>query len=188
MHSTVQWLSMLNEHIEAVTENCGPLPMKDLNHREQAQTDIFRLKRHIKMASKRKTCPVHSPPTAILCLALLPDWQFEGSKADRMQGIGNNTAEKLEAPLYAKAMEDGYIHINASGCTPLKWHRSDGACIPKNNGKEGPLANRVVHRLDEQGKGFFAGKMRAKDKKKGPGNHVLQLRDFSSAGEGKLAF
>ena len=130
------------------------------------------------MASKRKACLVHSLPTAVLCLALLPDWQFKGSRADRMQGIGSNTAEKLEAPLYAKAMEDGYIHINAYGCTPLKWHRSDGACIPKNNGKEGPLANRVVHRLDEQGKGFFAGKMRARDKKKGAWKPCAAIQGF----------
>ena len=67
----------------------------------------------------------------------------------------NGVGYELEAPMTKKAYTKGYYLVNQSKNTPIKWHVSWGASIPKNNGKAKALGQRVVHRLCEQGKILF---------------------------------
>ena len=87
-----------------------------------------------------------------------------------MLGIGAPKLDKLEAPATYRNLFNGYYMINQSGLTPLKWHLSWGAALPKQLKRTKGVSflrarsKRVVHRLDEQGKGFFASKLRESEK------------------------
>ena len=150
------WQHMLDEHKECA-EALGPLPAIDSAHIIQAEYDVKRLLHHVKYTSKRKTCPRHSQLASVLLMALAPNWCVKDSVAWKLHGIGSDK-EKLRTPVFYKAITNGYILINRSGLTPLKWHLSKGAGLPKPNGLAGVPGLRVVHLLDEQGKGFYAEK------------------------------
>ena len=167
----VDWVEMLQEH----TECAQTLPERSMIFTTNAKEDVYRLKRHLMTASKRKSCPLHSPPAEILLMALCPSWRMDLSSKTSKLGLGAEKLDKLRAPATALAFQKGYYHINQSTHTPLKWHLSWGASIPKNNGKPNAAGQRVVHRLDEQGKAFFSGKMKAAEEKSSmPITHMAQ--------------
>ena len=82
----------------------------------------------------------------------------------RHRGLGANNCTDLKAVETRRAYTNAYYMVNQSSYTPLKWHASWGASIPKQNGKKKALGQRVVHRLCEQGKAFFSEKLKAKER------------------------
>ena len=155
--TSTDWNTFLQTH-----ESWAPqLPDASLNHLELAKRDVKRLREHVVYSSKRKSAPLHSIPSAVLSMILAPNWRMQSPEAKKQGGLGAELDSKVRAPNTRLAFVKGYSLVNRSGLTPLKWHFSWGAAIPKHNNKSGALGKRVVHRLDEQGKAFFAGKMRA---------------------------
>ena len=66
--------------------------------------------------------------------------------------------KRITAPRLREAITKGHAHINRTGYTPLRWHKSQGTSISKNNGKKKAKGYRLIHILDTMGKGFFAKK------------------------------
>ena len=52
---------MLDEHFSCTS----PLPERSMNYANAADRDVMRLKCHLKKCSKRKSCPIHSPPAEL---------------------------------------------------------------------------------------------------------------------------
>ena len=99
------WTARLNEHVECAEAQC-PLPDMDMNFVEQAKMDVKRLRSHVIQTGKRKTCPIHSQPAAVLLIALAPN-TLKNSKAQKMYGIGSPSAP-LRAPCTYRAFLKGY--------------------------------------------------------------------------------
>ena len=68
---------------------------------------------------------------------------------------------KLHNPHTKQAFIKLHAHIERTRQTPLTWHRSKGAAIPKYNGKKGAMGSRLVHVLDPMGKAFYTKKHKA---------------------------
>ena len=83
--TTTSWPSMLEEHCACAP----PLPQADCNHAQKAKKDIFRLRRHLMKAGKRKTCPIHFSPTSVLLMMLCPNWRLSQSKQWKLRGLGS---------------------------------------------------------------------------------------------------
>ena len=74
----------------------------------------------------------------------------------RRLGLGASQPDLQASGIYSAFLR-GYTLINRSQLSPVEWHLSCGAGIPKANGEAGAAAYIVVHLLDEQGKAFFFG-------------------------------
>ena len=157
----VDWDAMLDEH-----RSCAPpLPEAQAGHTDDGRRDVARLAKHCVYASKRKSCPTHSVPVEILAVSLSPNVYMKLPRVVSKLGLGSDTT-KITAPATRKVFNLGYKMINQAKMTPLKWHSSWGAGIPKPGSTPGPQGLRVVHRLDEQGKAFYSMKMKSKLEKR----------------------
>eukprot|EP00969_Alexandrium_andersonii_P049837 2186842-Alexandrium_andersonii.AAC.1 len=73
-------------------------------------------------------------------MLLRPNWRRGATRA----GLGCRNSGGLAAGRIRDAIMDLYEHINRSGLTPLKWHRSRGGALRK-SAAAGPRGKRVVH-------------------------------------------
>ena len=149
------WSALVDEHLACASD----LPPRSMNYGDLAKRDVKRLKGHLVKCTKRKSCPKHSVPAALLLPALIPAWRLKEPQCTAALGLGHEKRDVLRAPAVYTAYLRGYYHINQCGYVPLKWELSWGASIPKPGSKQ----QRVIHRLCEQGKAFFSMKMKAKE-------------------------
>ena len=163
----VDWAEAYQEHIECASLVGGDLPPQDANHTTSATWDLRRLRFHCRVTSKRKSCPKHSVPAAIIAMLLDPNVNMQSNAATRTLGLGFDSSP-LQADNTYHVFHASYAHLNRCAFSPLKWHLSWGAAIPKksSHSKGAAWGKRVVHRLDEQGKCFLARKIAFRLKKR----------------------
>ena len=115
----VSWTDVYNEHQESAFSHGGPLPMKDANHTTAATWDLKRLKYHCRVTTKRKSCPKHSVPAAILAMLMDPNVNMDSKAATRSRGLGIDVTPISAVTTY-EVLHEAYSHLNRCGFTPLK--------------------------------------------------------------------
>eukprot|EP00959_Pyramimonas_sp_CCMP1952_P471076 9497801-Pyramimonas_sp.AAC.1 len=88
-----------------------------------------------------------------------PQLPEDVAPAGRGLGLG---LQIREAPLFKRAVEDGFVRIRAAGRTPTYWHTSQGISWPKKTEGVTDIGDaafglRTVHLLAPLGKAWYAG-------------------------------
>ena len=153
----VSWEAMTEEHEKAVDEMRQDNPAGDmhLGLRKRGWRDLWRLKKAVLCAPKRRVVPVGTCPCEVLLMILAPNWRRDLSRA----GVGADRG-RLRPAVTWRMLADGFGQVNRLDMAPISWHCSQAAVLRK-NAKPGPPGKRVCHVLDAMGRAFYSEKIKA---------------------------
>eukprot|EP00974_Lingulodinium_polyedra_P030855 2969869-Lingulodinium_polyedra.AAC.1 len=90
-----------------------------MEHIEEANEDLARMRRYLRRAPKRRATPAGCPRLELLLMLMFPNLRMDHSG----EGLGCD-AEKITNPLWFWLMKGAFLAVRRSGLAPLAWHKS----------------------------------------------------------------